>query len=131
MPVAPRSLQEELQQSRPFSSPAEEALVALMRTAALVRRAIAQRVEPYGISPAQYNVLRILRGAGPDGLPTLAVRDRRMVQCCITERGLALLVAMDTLVRETTELVSAGIPDEADQRLMIDLLAKVRAGMAE
>ncbi|MEX2181921.1 MAG: MarR family transcriptional regulator [Gemmatimonadaceae bacterium] len=161
MSRAPRSLQEELQQTRPFSSPAEEALVALMRTAALVRRAIAQRVEPYGISPAQYNVLRILRGAGEAGLPTLAVRerlieeapgitrlidkleesghvrrdrtgqDRRKVHCHVTDRGLALLAAMDTLVRETASLVSAGIPDEGDQRRMIELLAKLRAGMAE
>lgn len=71
-----RSLQEELKQSKPFETSADEALVALMRTASLVRRAIARRVEPYGISAAQYNVLRILRGAGPEGLPTLAVRDR-------------------------------------------------------
>lgn len=161
MSAVPRSLQEELQQTRPFGSPAEEALVALMRTAALVRRAIAQRVERYGISPAQYNVLRILRGAGEAGLPTLAVRDRlieeapgitrlidkleesgyvrrdrtgrdrRMVHCCITQRGLDLLLAMDTLVRETTGLVSAGLPSVAEQRAMIDLLAKLRAGMSE
>lgn len=159
MPTPLRSLQDELQQTRPFQSTAEEALVALMRTASLVRRAIAQRVEPYGISPAQYNVLRILRGAGEEGLPTLAVRDRlieeapgitrlidkleeagyvrrdrtgrdrRKVHCCITERGLALLAAMDTIVRETTRLVSAGIPLEADQRAMIELLGKVRAGL--
>jgi DNA-binding MarR family transcriptional regulator len=161
MANAPRSLQEELHQSRPFASPAEEAVVALMRTAAMVRRAIAQRVERYGISPAQYNVLRILRGAGEAGLPTLAVRDRlieeapgitrlidkleeggyvrrdragrdrRMVHCCITQAGLDLLLAMDTLVRETTGLVSAGLPDDADQRALIDLLANVRAGMSE
>lgn len=71
-----RTLQAELKQSKPFDTLADEAVVALLRTASLVRRAISQRVEPYGISPAQYNVLRILRGAGPAGLPTLAVRDR-------------------------------------------------------
>lgn len=159
MTRAPRSLQEELQQTRPFGSPAEEALVAMMRTAALLRRAIAQRVEPYGISPAQYNVLRILRGAGAAGLPTLAVRDRlieeapgitrlidkleeagyvrrdrtgtdrRMVHCCITPSGLALLEAMDTLVRETTRLITAGLPDEKEQLTLIGLLERVRAGV--
>ena len=161
MPRAPRTLQDELQQTRPFTSPAEETLVALLRTSALARRAIAQRVERYGISAAQYNVLRILRGAGDAGLPTLAVRDRlveeapgitrlidkledhgyvrrdrtgrdrRMVHCCITQRGLDLLQAMDSLVRETTGLVSAGLPDTADQRVLIDLLARIRAGMSE
>jgi DNA-binding MarR family transcriptional regulator len=159
MAHAPRSLQDELQQTRPFQSIAEEALVATMRTAALLRRAVAQRVEPYGISPAQYNVLRILRGAGEGGLPTLAVRDRlieeapgitrlidkledagyvrrdrtgsdrRMVQCCITPSGLALLEAMDTLVRETTRLISEGLPDEGEQRRLIELLGCVRAGV--
>lgn len=154
-----RTLQQELKQSKPFATPADEALVALMRTASLVRRAIAQRVEPYGISPAQYNVLRILRGAGPDGLPTLAVRDRlieeapgitrvmdkleeaghvarkrakddrRVVHCVITDQGLRLLVAMDTLVRETAGLITTGLPDTAQQRELIDLLAKVRAGL--
>jgi DNA-binding MarR family transcriptional regulator len=159
MSTPPRSLQEELQQTRPFGSAAEEALVGLMRTSALVRRAIAQRVEPYGISPAQYNVLRILRGAGEKGLPTLAVRDRlieeapgitrlidkledaayvrrdrkggdrRKVHCCITESGLALLDAMDRLVQETARLVSAGLPSVNDQQLLIDLLARVRSGL--
>lgn len=157
--MATRTLQQELKQSKPFDTPADEALVALMRTASLVRRAIAQRVEPYGISPAQYNVLRILRGAGPDGLPTLAVRDRlveeapgitrvmdkleeaghvarkrakgdrRVVHCVITDQGLRLLAAMDTLVKETARLISAGLPEEREQRELITLLAKVRAGL--
>lgn len=155
----PRTLQEELKQSKPFDSPADEAVVALMRTAALVRRAIAQRVERYGISPAQYNVLRILRGAGPEGLPTLAVRDRlieeapgitrlvdklqeagylhrergggdrRVVHCVISERGLRLLDAMDTLIKETARLVSDGLPNADDQRQLIELLARVRGGL--
>lgn len=154
-----RTLQEELKQSKPFATPADEALVALMRTASLVRRAIAQRVEPYGISPAQYNVLRILRGAGPEGLPTLGVRDRlieeapgitrvmdkleeaghvararaktdrRVVHCVITAQGLRLLAAMDTLVRETAELISGGLSEDREQRVLIELLAKVRAGL--
>lgn len=159
--MAPRTLLEEIQQSRPFDSPADEALVALMRTATLIRRAIAQRVEPYGISPAQYNVLRILRGAGPDGLPTLAVRDRlieeapgitrlidkledagyvrrertgsdrRVVHCVITDKGLRLLDAMDTLIKETASLVARGLPDPEEQDQLIGLLQRVRDGVRE
>lgn len=130
-----------------------------MRTAALVRRAIAQRVEPYGLSPAQYNVLRILRGAGDAGLPTLALRDRlieeapgitrlmdrleqagyikrvrtakdrRVVHGVITEKGLRLLDAMDPLIRETAALVSKGLPSPSDQDQLLDLLARVREGI--
>ena len=159
--MTPRTLLEEIQQSRPFDSPADEALVALLRTATLIRRAIAQRVEPYGISPAQYNVLRILRGAGPDGLPTLAVRDRlieeapgitrlidkleeagyvrrertgsdrRVVHCVITDNGLRLLDAMDTLIKETASLVARGLPDPAEQDQLIGLLQRVRDGVRE
>jgi DNA-binding MarR family transcriptional regulator len=159
MASAPRSLQQELQQSRPFRSVAEEALVSILRTAAVLRRAIAQRVEPYGISLAQYNVLRILRGAGEEGLATLEVRerlieeapgitrlidkleqaghvrrdrsgtDRRKVHCCITASGLGLLEAMDTLIQETTVLVSSGLPAETQQQQLIEMLALVRAGV--
>ncbi len=154
-----RSLQEELKQSKPFETPADEALVAVLRSAALVRRAISQRVEPYGISVAQYNVLRILRGAGPDGLPTLAVRDRlieeapgitrvmdkleeaghvsrarakgdrRVVHCVITDQGLRLLSAMDRLVKETAGIVTRGLPSEHDQKALISLLARLRGGI--
>jgi len=57
------SMQRELRQNRPFSAPTQEAAVALLRTADLVRRSIAAIVEPHGITLQQYNVLRILRGA--------------------------------------------------------------------
>jgi DNA-binding MarR family transcriptional regulator len=53
--------------------------VALLRTADVVRRYIARVLEPYGITPQQFNVLRILRGAhaaGTDGTPTLTIAER-------------------------------------------------------
>jgi DNA-binding MarR family transcriptional regulator len=76
MPKRSSSMQSEIQQRRPFRSPSEEAMVALMRTGSLVERLVARAVESAGISQAQYNVLRILRGAGSQGLPTLTIRDR-------------------------------------------------------
>ncbi len=66
-------LQKELKQSKPFSSATQEAVVALFRTTDMVKRATAGAVEPHGITLQQYNVLRILRGAGKEGLPTLAI----------------------------------------------------------
>ena len=56
------ALQQEIRQRRPFQSVAHEAVVALMRTADLVRRQMTALVEPHGITLQQYNVLRILRG---------------------------------------------------------------------
>ena len=54
----------ELQQTRPWDLLEEEAHVSIGRTAALLERAFAQLLKPHGITPTQYNVLRILRGAG-------------------------------------------------------------------
>ncbi|MCC6770235.1 MAG: MarR family transcriptional regulator [Gemmatimonadaceae bacterium] len=70
------SIREELQQRRPFRSRREELFIALLRSAAVVRRPVSKVVEEHHVSLAQYNVLRILRGAGAEGLPTLAIRER-------------------------------------------------------
>src|SRR5271154_5622202 len=59
----------ELKQSRPFPSLAAEAAVNIVRTADSLLRGLAAALKPHRISPGQYNVLRILRGAGRSGLP--------------------------------------------------------------
>jgi MarR family transcriptional regulator, organic hydroperoxide resistance regulator len=59
---------------------AQETVIALLRTADLVRRQTARVVEPHGITLQQYNVLRILQGAGEDGMPTLEVANRMIEQ---------------------------------------------------
>lgn len=73
-------LQREIRQRKPFQSRGEEAVLGLLKTADLVRRLIAQVLEPYEVTPQQYNVLRILRGAGNEGIPTLAIRERMLEQ---------------------------------------------------
>ncbi len=112
---------EEIRQDKPLESASQEALLGLFRTSDLLHRRIGSVLEPYGISSQQYNVLRILRGAGKDGLPTLEIagrlveqapgitrlldrlekkrwirrkrcrEDRRQVLCWITPVGLELL----------------------------------------
>ena len=69
-------LQAEIMQRRPFHSVKAEVAVSILRTAALIERHFAQVVARSGITVQQYNVLRILRGAGSEGLPTLVIRDR-------------------------------------------------------
>ena len=71
-----RTVGEEIRQTKPFDSRAEEAILTLYRTADAVQRDFTTLIEPHGISAQQYNVLRILRGAGSDGLPTLEIADR-------------------------------------------------------
>src|ERR687892_2005427 len=72
--------QAEIEQSLPFRSPAQEATIALLRTASVVSRGLARALEPSGLTLAQYNALRIIRGAGAAGVATLAVRQRMIEQ---------------------------------------------------
>lgn len=71
-----RSVRDEIGQRKPFPSVEDEGVVTLLRTADTVKRSLSRVVAPYGITLQQYNVLRILRGAGSDGLATLDVADR-------------------------------------------------------
>ena len=160
MPNRLSTIAEELKQSRPFATTAEEALVSVLRSAAVLRHALGQQLDRFGLSLAQYNVLRILRGAGADGLPTLAVRarlveeapgitrlidklesatlvrrdrsgkDRRTVRCHITPAGLALLAQADEQVHTVQEIVANGLPNEADRIALVELLARVRAAVS-
>jgi DNA-binding MarR family transcriptional regulator len=147
----------ELKQTRPFHSRYQEALLALMRTVAVAKRPVVKVVEAVGLSLAQYNVLRILRGAGGEGLPTLAIRermveeaagitrlidkleaagyvsrerstpDRRLVVCRITNDGLALLSELDADVTEADKAVLK-VLDAEELDQLIALLDKARAG---
>ena len=153
------ALQIELKQSRPFASYAEEAQLGVLRTAEVLGRGTAELLRPYGLTPTQYNVLRILRGAGPEGLPCAeigtrmlthepdvtrlldriqkaglimrerAAADRRVVLTRITERGLALLARLDGPVAELSRRRLDGL-SESDVRSLIRLLDAVRATAA-
>ena len=152
----PSALQRELRQRRPFQSAAHEAVVGLMRTADLVRRHAAALVEPHGITLQQFNVLRILRGAAEDGLPTLEVadrmiettpgvtrlldrletkelvrrqrcpKDRRQHLCWITAKGLAVLEKIDPLTARAHEDALKGLRQK-DRVAFIRLLDAIRA----
>jgi DNA-binding MarR family transcriptional regulator len=76
MPEPTSAIQREIRQRRPFRSRSQEGVVALLRTVDVVRRHLTRVVEGRGITLQQYNVLRILRGAGAEGLPTLEIADR-------------------------------------------------------
>ena len=69
-------LRSELRQTKPFPSLEEEAFLSIERTHAMLSDAFEQMLKPYGITGTQYNVLRILRGAGPAGLCRNEIRDR-------------------------------------------------------
>lgn len=68
-------LQRELKKKRPFEAPEQEALLNLLRTSDQLQIRFARLFRPYGLTPSQYNVLRILRGEG-EPLPILEIAER-------------------------------------------------------
>ena len=158
MPRRSSALQDEIKQTKPFRSSAEEVVVSVLRTAAVMQRSLAQVVEAHGITIQQYNVLRILRGAGDAGLPTLAIRDRmveeaagitrlldklesaghvvrerstpdrRQVLCHITPKGESLIVSLDGPVDAANKRASVNL-DDAERAQLVELLGAVRAAL--
>jgi DNA-binding MarR family transcriptional regulator len=150
------ALQHELRQRKPFQSAAHEAVLGLLRTADLIRRHATAVVEPHGITLQQFNVLRILRGAGDAGLPTLEVaermieqtpgvtrlldrlearelvrrqrcpKDRRQHLCWIAPKGLALLEKIDAPAARSPEESMKGLRHK-DRVTFIRLMDAIRA----
>jgi DNA-binding MarR family transcriptional regulator len=151
------AIQREIRQRRPFQSRSQEAVVALLRTVDLVRRSLAGVVEAHGITLQQYNVLRILRGAGAEGLPTLDVADRMVEQApgvtrlldrleakdlvrrkrCATDRRQVLCYATPGALRllhdldapmDRADRAAVGMLDPAELEALIGMLDRVRSG---
>ena len=70
------ALQQEIKKRQPFESPEQEACLNLVRTGDLLQLDFTRLFREHGLSPPLYNVLRILRGAGGDGLPCLEIASR-------------------------------------------------------
>jgi len=78
-PATPESrIYSEIRQSRPFDRAEQELGVVLLRTGDVFHHSIDRALAPWGLSNEQYNALRILRGAGKDGHPTLEI-SRRLI----------------------------------------------------
>jgi DNA-binding MarR family transcriptional regulator len=93
------SLKAEIAQERPFSSDEEEAVLNLMRTSDCLQRVFQRRTRDWGVTSTQYNVLRILRGAGSQGLTCSAIGERMITAEPDITRLLARLKAMK-LIRQ-------------------------------
>jgi DNA-binding MarR family transcriptional regulator len=161
MPRRPApTIVEDIRQQRPFPTRTQEAVVSLLRTADVMRRRLAPVVEPHGITLQQYNVLRILRGAGGEGLPTLDIasrmieqapgitrlldrleakglvrrercpRDRRQVLVWISDAGRRLLADLDQPV-ETADAAVLGDLGDRELATLVRLLDRVRQGGEE
>lgn len=148
-------LREEIKQKKPFASLEQEAFLSLGRTWAVLEHTLAEALRPYGVTPTQYNVLRILRGAGEAGLCRNEVMermiarvpdatrlldrmeaagwiarerssaDRRFVTTRITDGGLRLLGQLDAVILEIHRRQFSHL-NKSELRALIDLLGRVR-----
>ena len=151
------AIQREIRQTRPFRSLGQEGFVALLRTADVMRRFMSRVLEPFGITTQQFNVLRILRGAGDQGVPTLTIAermieeapgitrlidrleakgfvrrqrcpgDRRQVLCFATPAALELLERIDGAV-DSADDDALGMLSDPEKAELIRLLDAIRAG---
>jgi DNA-binding MarR family transcriptional regulator len=140
--------------ARPYGGPEEDAFLSLMRTADLLSRNVEKVLRSADVSPTQYNVLRILRGA-PEGLPCSEIgkrmitrdpditrlldrlekrdlvtrcretRDRRMVLTRISPQGLRVLRDLDGPVIEMHK-AQLGHFGREGLRFLMELLARAR-----
>lgn len=69
-----------IKQSRPFSGVEHQVYLALQRAAGDLTQGVAALLRPFGLSGAQYNILRILRGAGGEGLACGEVAERLLAR---------------------------------------------------
>jgi DNA-binding MarR family transcriptional regulator len=152
----PGQLKHEIKQRKSFGSLEQEAQLSLERTAAMLSHDFAEALKPHSVTGTQYNVLRILRGAGPKGLCRADIRDRlvaqvpdvtrlldrlerlrlvtrdrdatdrRLVTTRITEKGLSLLARLDQPVSDIHQR-QLGHLGPKKLRALIDLLADARA----
>ena len=149
------ALQYEIKQNKPFRTLRQEAQLNLVRTANILSDAFEQMLKPHGITGTQYNVLRILRGAEPDGLcrndvsqrllnrmpdatrlldrmeeSGLVTRersttDRRLVTTRITKKGRQIVDSLDEAADDQHEK-ALGHMNEEQLRTLIRLLELAR-----
>ncbi|MGA2201125.1 MAG: MarR family transcriptional regulator [Terriglobales bacterium] len=154
-----RGLQAELKQKVPFTSREQEAYLSLLRTADALQAQVEARLKEFGLTGTQYNALRILRGAGAEGLPcreigermitrdpditrllnrledrgfverTRAKYDRRVIYGKITAAGLKLLRELDNPIEKHSREMLRHVGQEK-LRQLIELLELVRGGKA-
>jgi len=151
----PRRLRDEIKQDKPFATPEEEVVLNIVRTADVLQQALERALRPAGISNTQYNVLRILRGAGERGLCCREIaermlthdpdvtrlldrlerrglverrreqRDRRIITARITPEGLKLLDELDAPLLELHARLLGHLSPER-QAALVELLEAAR-----
>ena len=152
-------LEKQLKKQRGFASPQQAVVIGLLRTNDLVHYRRKQFMQQFGLTPPQYNALRILRGAGQP-LPCLEIadrmitmvpaitnlidrledrklvkkqrcdQDRRVWYVSITEAGKKLLAQVDKPLLEHESGLCRGL-NKTECRQLVELLEKMRTGLEQ
>jgi len=93
-------LQDEIKQTKPFARPSDEALLSILRTATVLEHGSNELLRPFGITITQYNVLRILRGAGARGLCGREVGERLISRVPDVSRLLDRMAEIGLIAKE-------------------------------
>ena len=155
-----KHLETDIKQTKPFTSASQEAALSILYTADALRRHYTEVMAPFGVTGQQYNVLRIVRGAGEGGIPSQniaermierspgmtrlldrleekglvarrrSLQDRRVVFCVLVERGAALLEKMEPHMKALEQEAMQALGD-ASLRELIRLLGDVRNSVDE
>ncbi len=148
-------LQQEIKKRQPFELLEQEACLNLFRTSDLLQNRMGKFMREFGLTPSQYNILRILRGEGKP-LPSLEIasrmiqvvpaitglvdrleaqnlvvrkrcnEDRRVVFIDITPAGLELLAKIDQPLYEAHKQVLSMLSED-EMRTLSRLLEKIRS----
>lgn len=152
-------LRREIKQTRPFASAEEEVVLSMLRTADQLVVPLAEVLRGASLSLSQYNILRILRGAGEGGLPcgeisermvrrdpdltrlldrlerrglvgrSRGTADRRVVLTAVTAEGLDLLESLDEKVSAAARAPLAHM-SKSRLALLAELLEEARGEKA-
>jgi DNA-binding MarR family transcriptional regulator len=112
----------ELKQTKPFASAAHEAMLNVIKTASVLAQAEAEMLKPFEITPAQYNVLRILRGAGEAGRSCQEIAERLVAKDPDITRLIDRLEARGLVSRARSQ---------ADRRVVVTQIAKQGLALLE
>lgn len=158
--ISAKSIKKSIRQTKPFETLEQEVFLTLLRTTDLVADRATEPIRGTGLTTQQYNVLRILRGAGDDGLQTYQVVermvtrapnitrlvdklerkgfltrtrslvDRRVITLRLTEAGRTLLAEIDQPQVEALRAAMQGLNEE-ENRSLCRLLNRLRSPLEE
>lgn len=125
-----RPLERLIQQRVPFKSPKARVEVGLMILAGMLQHDMNRYFKPFGITPQQYNILRILRGEYPSPVPINLIKERVIDKSCDASRIVDRLVKLQ-LVEKTINARDKRVADVVITKKALDLMEKVDAQFYE